>query len=351
MWADVAKGLSILLVVLHHLTGKHYDMVVPVDLAPLAQMWLSLTAALKPLRIPLFFLLSGFFAASAVRRPWRDVLGARVASPYYLYALWLGIHAVIFSFAQTLPMNRTRNVEEMLLDLAYASTSLWFLYALALYFLLAKALHAADARVVIALAAAVAGLAPMLPIDEVNRVSVLANFVYFAVGAYFPDAVRRIANLRRRHTIATLVLAYAGLGGLLLWLGAARGWTILTLSIVAVPLAIRCAVAVSAWPPAATVVARVGQRTLPIYVLHVPVLALLHQLVTNIPMATPGPIASAALMAVYPVVATIAVAAVCLLIHSALTRYGFAWLFRRPQVRARLRSGSTTGRPSELARP
>lgn len=332
-WADVAKGLSIILVVLHHLIGKHYDMIVAPEMAPLAQFWLSLTAALKPLRMPLFFLLSGFFAASAIRRPWRDVLGVRVVSPYYVYSVWLGIHALIFSFAQSLPMNRTLDAEELVLDLAYASTSLWFLYALVLYFFLAKALLAADARIVVVLAAAVAVVAPVLPIDEVNRVSVLHNFVYFVVGGYFPDIVRNLAtSRRRRHKIRTLGMAYAALGGLLLWLDAAQGWMMLALSTVAVPLAIRCAVAVSAWPVLATAAARVGQRTLPIYVLHVPVLALLHQLVTSMRMPTPGPIASG-LLAVYPLAATIVVTAGCLLIHSALTRCGLGWLFRRPQLR------------------
>ena len=113
VWADAAKGLCILLVVLHHSTVKHLPAVLPADLSAVGEAWLALTAALKPIRMPLFFLLSGLFAAGALRRPWAQVLTARVLTPYWVYAVWLGLLAVVFSLERTLVMNRTQGVGDL----------------------------------------------------------------------------------------------------------------------------------------------------------------------------------------------------------------------------------------------
>lgn len=84
---------------------------------------------------------------------------------YYLYAVWLTIHMAVFLSLEALPMNRTRNSAELVLDLAYASTGLWYLYALVLYFLVARLLRGVDPRVVVVVAAALALVAPSLPIE------------------------------------------------------------------------------------------------------------------------------------------------------------------------------------------
>ncbi len=83
--ADAAKGVCIVLVVLHHLVTKHLELVLPGD-GPAVVAWGAVTAGLRPLRMPLFFVISGMFAASAVRRSWGASLRRRVATPYYLYA-------------------------------------------------------------------------------------------------------------------------------------------------------------------------------------------------------------------------------------------------------------------------
>src|SRR3712207_8675988 len=47
-------------------------------------VWHEVTEALRPVRMPLFFAISGFFASRAVHRPWRDAR-ARVMGGDYLY--------------------------------------------------------------------------------------------------------------------------------------------------------------------------------------------------------------------------------------------------------------------------
>ena len=347
VWADAGKGVCIVLVVLHHTIGKQYELVVPENHQWLLASWEAVTSGLKPLRMPLFFVLSGMFASAALQRPWRDVMGPRVLSPYYLYVVWLCIHAALFSWATTLPMNRTRNLEELLADLAYASTSLWYLYALALYFPLAKVLHRFDPRVVVALAAAAVPLSELLDIEAYNRESVIQHFVYFAFGACFPTVGGRVADVTRRgRWTAALLAAYLVVGGLLLLLGASRGVLTLSLSLFAVPLGIGATVFVTrriAWLGRAA--ATVGRATLPVYVLHVPLLAVVHRLGFAPPDWDRAAGLSLLLAAIYPVALAVAITAVALAIHRLLAGGPLRWLFARPGLNPRRPAPTAPRRP------
>ncbi len=320
-WPDVAKGLCIALVVLHHVTGKHYATALPGDLAWLAGPWAWTTSALKPLRMPLFFVISGFFAAGALRRPWRQVVGARLVSPYYLYVVWLVLHALIFSVESDLPMNRSRDGGELLRDLVYASTGLWYLYALAAYFLVLKLLAPLPRRMVLATALTITVVGALLPIAEVNRAAVLQSFVYFAFGALYPGVVRRVAAGRTRWVTWTLAVTFFVLVAALRRLGV----PVELLSVLAVPLGIRVAVEMTAWPALANAAAHLGRRTLPVYVLHVPLLALVH----HVPGLLPADVVPAA-AALYPLLLTAVLVGTSLVLARGLAAGGLGWLLARP---------------------
>ncbi|WP_435741911.1 acyltransferase family protein [Nocardioides sp. SYSU DS0663] len=330
-WADVGKGVFIVLVVLHHTVSKHYEVVTPDAWDRLVAAWAGVTLALKPLRMPLFFLLSGLFATRAVHRSWGEVLRPRVVRPGYLYALWLAILAVVFTHARELPMNRTRDAGEYLADLLFATTGLWYLYATVVYFVLVRATRSLDARLVVALGALLATTSWVWPIEAYNRGSVLIHFVYFAAGARLPGLVRRLGEWRGTWQVALLVAAYVGLGAVLLASEAPRGAATLLLSLIAVPVGVRAIVAaVAAWPRAEQVTASLGRRTLPIYVLHIPVLALLHHLVGELPPVPTVPVLAPLALAAYPVLAALVVTAACLLVHAAAVRTPLRWLFELP---------------------
>lgn len=333
-WADAAKGICIALVVLHHVTGKQYLAALPADLEMVAGPWLWVMAALKPLRMPLFFVLSGFFAATALGRSWRSVASARVVSLYYLYVVWLTIQAVVFTFETTLPANRTHGVGEYVEDLAYASTGVWYLYALAAYFVVAKALGAARRpRVVLAVAGVVSALGWVVPLEGVNRGAVLQCFVYFAAGACFPAWVSGVAAYRSRFLTPALAVGYVGAVSVALW----QGWPALVLCVVAVPMAIRVVAALAVWPRVTAGLGYLGQRTLPVYVLHMPVLAA----VAHLPSPVPGPqvpglsagagwVLATGIAVVYPVLVSAVLISVCLVTHAVAPRVGLGWLFARP---------------------
>ena len=79
-----------------------------------------------------------------------------------------------------------------------------------------------------------------LPLDETNRVAVLAHFGYFAFGAYYPHLFRRLASLRL--PLLVLLPVYVGLTFALEAIGARHSVTVLVLSLVGVPMGVPCAV-------------------------------------------------------------------------------------------------------------
>ncbi len=326
-WADVAKGACIVLVVLHHAVTKQYDALVPGHLTAVADGWLTLTHALKPVRMPLFFLISGFFAASAVHRPWPD-LTRRIASSAYLYVVWLLLLAAFTTWERELPMNRVQDLDELALDLVFASTGLWFLYALAVYFVLVRVTVRLPAGAVLAGATALAAMASLLPIDEVNRVSVLLHLVYFVLGARFPHLVRRAATWTRPGVLPALVLAFVLASALRAYAGLPTSLDVLLLSVVGLPAGLLLAVRSARTPRTADALAWIGRRTLPVYVLHIPVLGVVHHLGLGPDI---GPDAMAVPLATtYPLVVTAVVVAGTLLVHAASVRLGQGWLFALP---------------------
>lgn len=322
---------------LHHETTKHFA---PADPGVVGEAWLGLTHALKPIRMPVFFVVSGLFAAGAVRRPWAQVR-RRPVSAYYLYVVWLLLLGGVFAVERTLPMNRTQDLGELVEDLVLASTGAWFLYALAIYFVLTKLLLPVPTAWLLGAVALLTVASPAIPLDEVNRVSVLAHFGYFVFGARCAPVVWRLARSRRVPALPLLAVGYVALAILLDLLEAPGGIRLLLLSLVGVPAAILGAVALARRSRVAEPLAWIGRRTLPVYVLHVPLLALAQHL-----PVWPGhgrePVALV-LTAAYPLLVAGVVAGGCLALHAGLRRLGFGFLFELPQGLAR----RLDGRPGE----
>jgi uncharacterized membrane protein YcfT len=330
LWPDVAKGLCILLVVLHHLTTKHYLGLVPATEGWLADTWTAVTLALKPVRMPLFFVLSGFFAASAVGRPWSQV-SRRVTSPYYLYVVWLLVLGGVFTVERSLVMNRTQDLGELLADLVFASTGLWFLYALAVYFLLARLLLRVPLPLALGLAGTVTAAAYAFPLEDANRTSVLVHFTWFLAGSRCPRLVRRLGGLEVPGMLSLLVVGYAVLLTV-------PGVPTLLLSVVGVPLGLVAAGALARGSRCAPVLGRLGRRTLPVYVLHMPLLAILHHALVG--PAPVGGVDDLLVLAAYPVMLSVVLVLACLGVHALLVRLGLGLLFELPRPLAGAGVGS-----------
>lgn len=324
-WLDVAKGGCIVLVVLHHVITKYLPVITPPDLSEVVAAWEALTWAVKPVRMPVFFVISGFFAANAIARPWPQVL-RRVVGPYYLYLVWLAIYVVFYRIETRVEANRITGSRDLVTDLVLAETSMWFLFALAAYFVLAKLLRRCDPRLVIAGAALVALWTGWSGIEETNKASVLSHFVFFALGAFYPRLLGAAAAWGRDR-IGALGVVYLAVFVALEAIGLPWSVTLLGASVVGIPMGLALAARAGDAPTLSAGLSWLGARTLRIYVLHFALIGVL----LHVPFRVQSSGSDGALLAaMMPALATALIIAGCLGLHRAAVYYGGAALFRTP---------------------
>jgi len=131
-WLDTARGIAIVLVVLHH------SVLFTAAAGVAHPAWVHVNGALNTFRMPLFFFVSGLLAAGAVRRDWRALLGGRVLLLVWVYVLWSLLSGVWF---RVVPDVRERGEEWSALpwSVLTADTPIWYLYALALFLVVGRA--------------------------------------------------------------------------------------------------------------------------------------------------------------------------------------------------------------------
>src|SRR5262249_50270474 len=84
-WADYAKGICIIMVVVMHSTlGVE-------EVAGREGFMHALVAFAKPFRMPDFFMISGLFLSRVIARDWRTYLDRKVVHFAYFYVLWVTI--------------------------------------------------------------------------------------------------------------------------------------------------------------------------------------------------------------------------------------------------------------------
>ena len=331
-WPDVAKGVCILLVVLWHVVTKHYQSVDWDTSLPISGAWGTLGEQLLTLRMPLFFTVSGVFAVGAVSRPWAVLARTKIARFTYLYALWLLIHTAVLTVNPHFDTAHAQDLGDLLAELTISPTNLWYLLALALYFGVARSVRRVPTPWLLAgafLLSAVAA-AHLVPVPG-NRGQVLQNLVFFLAGLRLRPVIETFARSTTVGRTAAVGLAYgAGLGAMAL-LGAQRWFGVWpVVSVLATSFGVLAAVVVSRHLTGTTrLLAALGGRTLPIYVMHLPLLAVLDRLLDG-PWRAVEPRRSTVLAVVEPALLTAVLVVVCLLLHRLLLRARLTALFALP---------------------
>lgn len=325
-WVDVAKGLSIVLVVLHH-----------VVLQAVGQGWApdaarEVSATLGTLRMPLFFLASGIFATRALAGPWGRLLERRVAFFAWLYVLWLAIRYVWFGLlAHGSDLGGWPSPWTAVSQLWLTASALWFLYALGLFSLVGRVTRAVPAVVRVVAAAVLSAVvgSGVVEVDSYAWRSMALNLVFFLVGADASAAIRRGAQaLARRWATGLAVAAGAGFVALSLALRDpdvvdVPGMRLLT-SLVALVAGVALAVAL-AGTRAGRAPQWLGTRTLEVYLLHGLLVGVLVRLGT---LVHPGPLVAAAGIVLVLLATGIAVAGSLVVARRLRTAAG--WLFAPP---------------------
>jgi uncharacterized membrane protein YcfT len=337
-WVDTAKGISILLVVLVH--AAHW-----LEYAGVSSRALTdLNEALSTLRMPLFFCMSGLFAAKWLDKPWRELWRGKLSLLLWVFIVWqpmvLGYKLLA---ASTLPDQEDSSVvahlARFVLSPVRPSGELWFLWGLVLFFVAAKVLSRLPAWLHLGIAAVVSaawwGIAEAALSDGVLRI--LSNgwrgaatyYLFFVIGI-----------LGRKQILAAVAGASRGLLFALVLLWAAVMTSAVTLDVVAaVPVALFFlkllglvgGVGLAVLLSDIRALVRLGSQTLQVYVAHTTFVVLIAVILAQFDLRLVDDLAAFVLP---PLVVAVAVA-LSLALHRAVLPTRARFLYVQPDWFAR----------------
>lgn len=293
--------------------------------------WPAINNVLQPVRMPLFFAIAGILADGAIARPWPDLFARKVWLYAWLFGLWGFIRWVFFGHIVVNVRNASEGSDPLQLVTMWAqpTSALWFIWALAIYFVVAKL---ADKFRTVALLAALL----LACLTWGGLVSVRGNYpnlftylFFFLLGAYqgrqlltwIPRRPLLIGGVALALFLAIEFVVLPNLPRDLL------GGSVRALESIAGLLA-GCSVAFLAAqvPLLCRPFAYLGRHTLPIYVAHVLFISSL----TAVLMPYSGTTFWS--YAIVPLSIAVAVAA-SLFAEAAAYRLGLPWLYRAPSLK------------------
>jgi len=281
-WIDVAKGFCITFIVFGHVV--HSDMLAAVGGGG---GWNELVRAFAPLRIPLFLFVSGYLAHSSMNRPLTSSF-AKTGGLYALYVFWeVAFHVlqtmtqVVLDGARLDPIAWLSHV----LGAVLLPQTLWYIWALPAYYLLSwwarrrfgeRAAYAAIPLALLTILVPFVSLHPdgWVHFGETSLAPVLANALWFHLGLYGRDSWETLLTRASGLTFGLSALFYATTY-LVARLSGADAYALIILAPIALLMATQCLGWADLQGRTARVLSRIGQLTLPVYVMHLFALSVL----------------------------------------------------------------------------
>lgn len=230
LWINQIKGLCICLVVIYHSVITFYPHLEALH-APLsvllAKCWVTFNLYLAPFRMPVFFFISGYLVRRYIDEvDWKTCVDKRLWSIIWVLALWgvLQWQALNHLNAWLAPerdLNTASNaayadsLSGFITGMLTASTSLWYLYALVVYFTLCKLLSRWKLPL-IGLLALVSIAINFLPLPWWGMNSVVRNMIYYSLGAWYGVQLMAWMQARVWRRDALAVAAF-GVVSVVLW--------------------------------------------------------------------------------------------------------------------------------------
>lgn len=134
-WVDYVKGLTIILVVQLHVTHG-------IEAAMGLETHSAMGAAsefFKSFRMPLFFLVAGLFLSRTIQKSWLQYLDSKLIHFMYFYILWTLIEFTIKASLATFSAHEFP-LGKLLQAVYQPFSSLWFIYMLAVFFIVTRLL-------------------------------------------------------------------------------------------------------------------------------------------------------------------------------------------------------------------
>lgn len=177
---DFAKGMSIILVVFFHSTIALNDY----GLAS-SNYWL-INNLMSPIRMPVFFFISGFLAKGTINSINRGKFLNKVYNFIYLFMAWTSIHLVWQFLYSGSPPPELKDW----INSAYSPSGvLWFIWALAIYFCIARTgkFFKKEAIFLLSLALSLMTCAGILEFENYVHNNLLTFLPIFLFGAWYSE--------------------------------------------------------------------------------------------------------------------------------------------------------------------
>ncbi|GAA1861013.1 acyltransferase family protein [Myceligenerans crystallogenes] len=322
-WADTARGLAILLVVLYHATNWTAGTGYGVDVLR------EINEPLRSLRMPLFFTVAGMFAHRWVAAPWPTLLRGKLFHFAWVFVLWEPVTLTVrllTGYYQVRDADWGSLADDLTWSLLLPRSELWFIWTLAALFVAARLLRRLPAWLQLAAATLVGAWALAGWEPESLAYRGLGQFcLFFLAGLHLRPLVERYAERLRW---------WSGLCVIAVWYGLTWVTDVFDLELmpgvylVANVAGAFAGIAVSRG--LAVVVPRlgwIGARTLPVYVLHTPLIHAILWIGWSNAIWVPEPASQ-----FLPVAMTAVIVTTALLLDAATRRIGAGWLWGPPRA-------------------
>ncbi len=305
---------------------------------PVYYAWVDVVSVLTPVRIPLFFILSGYFAKGAIGGNWRQLFRRRVASSGYFYMVWLVILTGIYTTVAHNPfLPGDYGWANAAMQVLWPENHLWYLWALAVFVVLAKVLSRVPTHIVLSITFFV-GTA-MTIAEQSLASSLMRNFFFFLLGAVVPHALEAVVRVAKWRWVLLAGLGY--LTAQLLMQRVDPHWNLIPgwfaplwmiLTLIGSCAVVQGFAIITRSPRIGAIGHWVGTRTLPIYVTHLPLLIVANAIFAWAMSVSYSPLA----IALMPVITTAAAVCVALGIYEAVSRVPYIrWIYRYPWASGR----------------
>lgn len=194
VWFDVARGISVILVVLFHASiAANQAGIMP------RYVWL-INDLVAPIRMPLFFAISGILGNTTINKSWKELLSKRIILLWYLYVLW----STIGYFSSITDFEKFRLAQWYGLIIR-PNTVLWFIWALGIFFAVAKfsPKPARGAVLLLSITIAVFTSTNMLKVEYSPYLKSIRYMPFFLFGIWFNRCIIKMLE----HYWITLIVS------------------------------------------------------------------------------------------------------------------------------------------------
>lgn len=269
-WVDSARGIAITLVVLLHTSGWLTEAGLGIP------FWETFNAAFSTLRMPLFFMLSGLFAAKWVTHAWEDLWTYKLSLLYWMFLVWSGLGALFAVLSLGINgghFETMKTAGALALSLIRPRFEVWFIWALALFFMTAKlskrATFLPQAFVAGALSIAISS---GLTASNIGWDGAAQYYIFFLAGLHLREQIIGLANRLTPLNCIALLLAWSAVA---LWLAAGSpARAVPGVLFAGTVLGMIAGLSLSKLLIPVTALLQLGAKTLPVYVLHTPIVIL-----------------------------------------------------------------------------